>query len=172
MMARPITAIREETGYFSDRTIEAGGSGREKGNMSVGPEEPPSYFFVVGNHEMMLATLRGGQADVTAGLSCNLITELAEGLCEVIPRKVTGKPHTAITSSRTWCSLTTLGDFPSAKWHHTASRTFVWSSLSVSASVKIDSPSARAVKPPSGASYTTKISSFMRTSSKLPIILP
>jgi len=46
--------------------------------------------IVIWNREMMLATLGGGKADMTAGLSGNLVTEFAEGLCEVVPERSRG----------------------------------------------------------------------------------
>jgi hypothetical protein len=55
----------------------------------------------------------------------------------------------------------------SSKWQRTASRTCSCSSSSVSASVKIAGPSARAVQPPSGASSITKMLSFIVVEQRL-----
>src|SRR5215217_5163244 len=51
----------------------------------------------------------------------------------------------------------TRGPFPASKWQRTASRTISRRPSRSSASAKIDSPRARAVNPPSGASCTRKI---------------
>lgn len=74
--------------------------------------------------QVMFAMLARGEMKVTAGLAGDGIAELAEGLGEVASREIEGKPHTAMTSSRTWWSRTTLGDCPSSKWQRTASRIF------------------------------------------------
>ena len=55
-----------------------------------------------------------------------------------------------------------VGCCPSSKWHRTASRTWAWRLVRSSASVKMDSPKARAVYPPSGASSTRNIGSLTR----------
>ena len=65
--------------------------------------------------QVMFAILARGETKVTAGLAGDGIAELAEGLGEVVSREIAGKPHTAMTSSRTWWSRTTLGDCPSSK---------------------------------------------------------
>jgi hypothetical protein len=77
------------------------------------------------DREVMFAMLMGGQAKMATGLAGDGIAELAECLGQVASREITGKPHTAMTSSRTWCSRTTFGNFPSSKWHRTASRTLL-----------------------------------------------
>ena len=74
--------------------------------------------------QVMFAMIARGETKVTAGLAGDGIAELAEGLGEVASREIAGKPHTAMTSSRTWWSRTTLGDCPSSKWQRTASRIF------------------------------------------------
>ena len=51
--------------------------------------------------QMMLAMLVGGQAKMTAGLAGDGVAELVECLGQVAAREITGKPHTAMTSSRT-----------------------------------------------------------------------
>ena len=63
---------------------------------------------------------------------------------ELFARDVPRQFHTAITSSLTKCSLTSFGAPPSSKWHCTASRIRACSCARSSASVKMDSPSARA----------------------------
>jgi hypothetical protein len=64
---------------------------------------------------VMLAMVMRGQAKMTAGLAGDGIAEFVECLGQVAPREIAGKPHIAMTSSRTWWSLTTLGDCPSSK---------------------------------------------------------
>jgi hypothetical protein len=39
---------------------------------------------------------------MAAGLAGYRITELAKSVREITSRQIAGKPHTAITSSRTW----------------------------------------------------------------------
>ena len=51
---------------------------------------------------MMLAMLECGESKVTAGLAGDRVTELAKGLSEIASGQIAGKPHTVITSSRTW----------------------------------------------------------------------
>ncbi len=65
--------------------------------------------------QVMLAMLLRGQAKMTTGLTGDGIAELVEYLGQVAAREIAGKPHTAMTSSRTWCSRATLGDCPSSK---------------------------------------------------------
>src|SRR5205809_2911618 len=55
----------------------------------------------------------------------------------------------------------TCGPVASSKWQATASRTCCRNSSTLSASLKIDCPKARAVQPPSGASSTRKIISLI-----------
>jgi hypothetical protein len=62
---------------------------------------PDAKGIVLWNGDVVFAVLLSGQAQVAAGLTSDLIAKLAEGVREIVPRKVTGKPHTAITSSRT-----------------------------------------------------------------------
>ena len=69
----------------------------------------------MGDSEVMFPMFSCGEAEMATSLASDAIAELAESLREVASREVAGKPHTAITSSRTWCSLTTLGCFPSSK---------------------------------------------------------
>lgn len=54
------------------------------------------------DREVVLAMLIGGESKVTAGLAGDRIAKLAKGLSEIAPGQIAGKPHTAITSSRTW----------------------------------------------------------------------
>ena len=67
------------------------------------------------DRQVMLAMFVRGQAKMTAGLAGDGIAEFVECLGQVVAREIAGKPHTAMTSSRTWCSRTTLGDCPSSK---------------------------------------------------------
>src|SRR5207237_8782816 len=59
--------------------------------------------------------------------------------------------------------------FPSSKWQCTSSITCCRRVSNVSASVKMDSPKARAVKPPSTDSSITKMISFISYRSKAPL---
>lgn len=70
---------------------------------------------MLGNREMMLTMLVGGESEVTACLAGHRVAELAKGLSEITSGQIAGKPHTAITSSRTWCRRTTFGACPSSK---------------------------------------------------------
>ena len=51
--------------------------------------------------DVMFATLRGGQAQMTAGLSTDAVAEDFESFSEICPRDIPGKPHRVRTSSRT-----------------------------------------------------------------------
>src|SRR5207249_10643303 len=74
----------------------------------------------------------------------------------------------ARTSSRTKCNRITFGAVPSSKWQFTASRTCCRRVSNVSASVQMDGPKERAVKPHSTAFSIRKMISFMFYSSKRP----
>jgi hypothetical protein len=50
---------------------------------------------------MMLGWPKSGQAEVTSGLAGSAVTEGPQGVCEVGPRDVPGKLHTAMISSLT-----------------------------------------------------------------------
>jgi len=121
-----------------------------------------SLFFRDAGIDAAPAWLRaaGVEPIMAAGLAGDYITERFENANKIGALQIAREPHTARTSSRTKCSLTTLGALPSSKWQRTASRTCLCRLSISSASVKMDSPSARAVNPPSGASSTTKIISF------------
>jgi len=56
---------------------------------------------MLGNCHMVLAMLKRCEAEMAAGLASNRIIELAKGLDEIISRQISGKSHTAMTSSRT-----------------------------------------------------------------------
>lgn len=56
---------------------------------------------MLGDCEMVLTVLKGGQSEMTAGLAGDRITEFAKGLGEIASGQIAGKPYTAITSSRT-----------------------------------------------------------------------
>lgn len=77
-------------------------------------------------------------------------------LGQIGPGQIARNPHAASTSSRVMCRRMRLGMRSGSKWQCTASRTWVCNSGRVSASVKMSAPMARATKPPSGASSTTK----------------
>ena len=68
---------------------------------------------MLGNREVVLAVLVGSESKVAAGLASDGVPELAKKLREIASRQIAGKPHTAITSSRTWWRRTTFGAFPS-----------------------------------------------------------
>lgn len=57
---------------------------------------------VLRDREMMLTMFVSGESHVTACLAGNRVAELAKSLGEVAPGQIARKPHTAITSSRTW----------------------------------------------------------------------
>lgn len=57
---------------------------------------------MLGDREMMLTMLMRGESKMTACLAGNRVAELVKGLSEIAPGQIAGKPHTAITSSRTW----------------------------------------------------------------------
>ena len=61
---------------------------------------------------MMRFASRGSrEAEVAAGLTGRLVPERAEFLDEIVPAKVSGQPHTAMTSSLTKCSQMTFWRF-------------------------------------------------------------
>lgn len=66
-----------------------------------GREGTDAQRSMLGNREVMLAMLECGESEVTAGLTGDRVTELAKGLIEIASGQIAGKPHTAITSSRT-----------------------------------------------------------------------
>lgn len=63
----------------------------------------------LGDCQMMLPMLMGGESEVTSGLTGDRVTELTKGLGEIASGQIAGKPHTAMTSSRTWYRRTTFG---------------------------------------------------------------
>jgi hypothetical protein len=95
------------------------------------------------------------EPDMAARLAHLLVPKGPKEPCELSARQVSRQSHTARRSSRTKWRRTNLGRAASSKWQRTASRTFSWRPSSVSASVNIEAPSARAVYPPSGASSAT-----------------
>jgi len=56
---------------------------------------------MVRNRQMVFAMIEGGEAKMTARLASDRIAELTKYLGEVASREIAGKPHTAMTSSRT-----------------------------------------------------------------------
>ena len=104
-----------------------------------------SEALMARNGHMVLAACGCCQPDVRTFLSCWLIAELPQYTDEFVCRKITRQLHGWSISSRTMCKRMIFGTCPSSKWHATASRIPSRNSGSVSASVKIDSPSARAV---------------------------
>src|SRR5437762_12836871 len=113
----------------------------------------------------MLVVLAGGQPKRPSRLARSAPETFLGNF--VLPKgAVPTGAQQASTSSRTKYNRITFGAFPSSKWQFTASRTCCRRVSNVSASVKIDSPKARAVKPPSTASSIRKMISFMFYSSK------
>ena len=80
-----------------------------------GCEGPDTEWGMLRNCEVVFTTFKCGEAKMTAGLTGDGIAELAKNLGEIAPRKIAGKPHTAMTSSRTWWSRTIFGERPSSK---------------------------------------------------------
>ena len=122
------------------------------GNIGENPSErTDSQRVVAWDGHMVLTALHRRQPHVTPRLTRNFIPERTKSLCQVIAGNVSRQPHRMIRiqaariSSRTKWSLTILGPLPSSKWQRTASRIRLLTSSIVSASVKIDSPRARAV---------------------------
>lgn len=113
--------------------------------------------------DVMLGRYVRGQPKMAAGCPPYAIPGDCDQLDEVRARKVAGKFHAAITSSRTKCRRIILGDAPASKWQRTASCTCVCMSSIDSARAKVDSPKARAAYPPSGECLTTKMISLMAT---------
>src|SRR5262249_9727117 len=118
------------------------------------------------DRHVVLAALGGREPHVAAGLPCDPIADVLERPGERDAGHVARQLHAEITSSRTKCRRMTFGDSPASKWQRTASRTCSWMPATVSASAKIDRPSARATYPPSGASSTTKITSSIALGTK------
>jgi len=54
------------------------------------------------NGHMVLTVLKRGEAEVAPVLASDGITELPKDVGEIASRQIAGKPHTAMTSSRTW----------------------------------------------------------------------
>lgn len=65
--------------------------------------------------QMMLAMLMRCYPEMAAGLASDSVSENLKSLRKPLPRNITGKPHTAMTSSRTWWRRTTFGAVPSSK---------------------------------------------------------
>lgn len=70
---------------------------------------------VLWNRKMMLAMLSGRKPKMATRLAIDRIAKLSKHLGKIASRQIPGKPHTAITSSRTWWRRTTLGALPSSK---------------------------------------------------------
>lgn len=115
---------------------------------------------MVGDGHVVLTAFAGCEPNMAARLSCGGIAETRQSLRKLSSRDVPGKPHGAMTSSLTKWSRMTAGPSPSSKWHRTASRICSRISSIVSASVKMDTPKALAVYPPSSASSITNTSSL------------
>ena len=108
-------------------------------------ECPDPQWIMPRDGDVVLAVLDGGQAEMAAGLTGDLIAEASECTTKVIAGQAAGQPHGAMTSSRTKCRRRTLGSLPSSKWQRTASRIWPCRLSRSSASVKMASPRARAV---------------------------
>lgn len=65
---------------------------------------------------MVLATFEGGQSEVATGLATDPVSEIGEGLREIVAGDVPRKPQARMTSSRTKWSRMTFGTLPSSKW--------------------------------------------------------
>jgi hypothetical protein len=107
-------------------------------------QRPDTQGVVRRDRHVMLAAVTGRQAHVAASLTGDPISDLLQRPCEIGARQVARQLHAEITSSRAKCRRITLGDWPSSKWQRTASRTCAWIASTVSASTKIERPSARA----------------------------
>ena len=57
--------------------------------------------IVLGNGDVMLASLQRSQAKVAAGLTSDPVAKQSQGMGKIRSRDVAGKSHTLITSSRT-----------------------------------------------------------------------
>src|SRR6266540_529698 len=100
---------------------------------------------VSGDRDVVLGAHPGrGEPNVAAGAAHDLVAENCEPARELLAAKVPRQLHTARTSSRTKWRRTRRGRSGSSKWHRTASWTLAFNSSSVSPSVKIEWPSARA----------------------------
>jgi hypothetical protein len=125
-------------------------------------QRPDPEGRVPRNSDMMFTALEGGQPNMAAGLTAHPVAEVSERLRGIVARDVPRQSQAVMTSSRTKWRRIILGSWLSSKWQRTASRTLSYRSAGPSASVKMDSPRALAVKPPSGASSTRKINSDAR----------
>lgn len=103
--------------------------------------------LVVGHRDVMLAASTRREPNVRSGSARRAGAEGPERTRQLASREVPRELHAKITSSRTKWRRITFGAAPSSKWQRTASRTRARSSPSVSASVKIEAPSARAYTP-------------------------
>lgn len=92
-------------GYIEMRS-DIGQDGRERSN---------AKWCMVRNRDVMLAVLLRCHAKMAAGLASDVIAEFVKGLGKIASREIAGQPHTAMTSSRTWCRRTTRGAIPSWK---------------------------------------------------------
>jgi hypothetical protein len=66
-----------------------------------GGQSADAKRLVVGNREVVLATDRRGEANVTSRLPRDGVAEAGEGPGELAPGEVSREPHTAISWSRT-----------------------------------------------------------------------
>lgn len=87
-------------------------------------QSPDSKRVVTWDGDMVLSGLFRGEPQVASRLAGQAVTEGGERLGKVLSRNVTGKPHTARSSSRTKWSRISFGlASSSSKWQRTASRT-------------------------------------------------
>ncbi len=63
-------------------------------------ERPNPDRRVARNGDMVLATIERGQSEVATGLAGDPVSEIGEGLREVVTGDVPRKPQTLMTSSR------------------------------------------------------------------------
>jgi hypothetical protein len=90
--------------HFCSLQQEMGSYFTQDGSESANPEAS-----VVGNGEMVLALLVGGEAEVAPGFPSDLVPEDGEALSKVPPRQVAWELHAAMTSSCTKCNRSSLG---------------------------------------------------------------
>ena len=79
-------------------------------------QRPDPERRVSGNGDVVLATFEGGQSKVATGLASDPVSEIGEGVREVVTGDVPRKPQALMTSSRTKWSRMTFGIWPSSKW--------------------------------------------------------
>ena len=69
--------------------------------ISQNSSEGDTEWAVLRDRDVVFAMLVRCEAKVAAGLSSDLVSERPQHADEILTTDITGKPHTAITSSRT-----------------------------------------------------------------------